>query len=210
MEEKQVEIWRPTQSGSEKIGSILFYENVTGLEVKRTATNVNLRIPSEIKLDWPEETALRPMLTNLRVIISLMDSPSGKVEVGIARDDEYRIATKIPESILQPEFIWRDGLAGLIFIEKNRSGDSPILELELHGELCYIAKCKGWSRKEVIRVHDPAIDTRTPPYQRIYGRVELSYRSDVWAKMIQTAFEASKDNPLLMLQPLLPFLIGNK
>ncbi|MDQ3816514.1 MAG: hypothetical protein M3362_02335 [Acidobacteriota bacterium] len=211
MEEKQVEIWRDARSGSkEKIGSIFFYENVTSLEVQRTATNLHLRIPSEIKLDWPKEDALRPMLTNLRVVISLMDSSLGKIEVGIARDEEYRIATTMPESILQPEFIWRDALAGLIFIEKTCAGDSPTLELELHGELCYIARCKGWDRKEVIRMHDLAIDTRTPPYQRLHGRVEVSYRSDVWTKMIQTVFEAAKDNPLLMLQPLLPFLMGNK
>src|SRR3977135_4272730 len=130
MDQKQVEIWRPNERGQEKIGSVFFYEDVTSLEVQRTATSVNVRIPSEIKLHWAEQKELAPSLTNRGATIFLKDSPLGKIEVGIARDDEYHLATKIPESLLQPEFLWRDALPGLIFIEKNRTAESPVLEIE--------------------------------------------------------------------------------
>jgi hypothetical protein len=209
MTEKLIEIRRSTDTGQQKIGSILFPENLTSLEVNRTATSVNLKLPSEIRLDWTEET-LCPMLSNLRVAIYLTDSRLGKIEVGMARDEEYRIATKMPVSISEPEFIWRDALAGLIFIEKSRGGDSPVFEFELHCELSYSVKCKRWFGQDVVLMQDAAADVRTRPFQRVHGTVKVSYPGDLWEKMIQTAFEASKDNPLFVLQPLLPFLTGNK
>lgn len=189
---------------------MFFYEDVTSLEVQRTATSVNVRIPSEIKLHWAEQKELAPMLTNLRATIFLKDSPLGEIEVGIARDDEYHLATKIPESVLQPEFLWRDALAGLIFIEKNKTAESPALEIELYGELCYAVKCKRWFERDVILTNDVSAVVRTPAFQRIRGRVELCYRPEVWRGMIMAVLDAARDNPLLVMQPLLPFLSGDK
>lgn len=189
---------------------MFFYEDVTSLEVQRTATSVNVRIPSEIKLHWAEQKELAPMLTNLRATIFLKDSPLGKIEVGIARDDEYHLATKIPESMLQPEFLWRDALAGLIFIEKNKTAEAPALEIELYGELCYAVKCKRWFERDVILTNDVSAVVRTPAFQRIRGRVELCYRPEVWRGMIMAVLDAARDNPLLVMQPLLPFLSGDK
>lgn len=212
MEEKQVKIWQSTGNGEEKVGSVVFHENVTAIELQRTATNVNLKIPSEIRLTWKDKDKMRPMLTNIRVLIYLKDSTGGRLEVGMARDDEHRMASTSPESILKTELIWRDSLAGLIYIEKNRTGVSPALEFELQAELCFVVRCKEWwsSKSGQIRLEDPPADVVTPPFQRVRGKVELSYPADVWSRMIQTAFEASQDNPLLVLQSLLPFLAGNK
>jgi hypothetical protein len=189
---------------------VVFFEDVTSLEVQRTAIGVNVKIPSEIKLRWAEEKELAPMLTNLRATIFLKDSPLGKIEVGIARDDESYLATKIPETVRHPEFLWRDALAGLIFVEKNRATESPALELELYGELCYAVRCKRWFERDVILSNEVPALVRTTAFQRIRGRVELCYRPEAWRGMIEAVFDASRDNPLLMMQPLLPFLSGNR
>lgn len=211
-EEKQVRIWQPTRAGKESIGSIFFYENVDRLMLQRTATGVNLRLPSKVELGYPGEIAGRPMLSNLRAVISLK-SPSGDTtEVGIARDEKnYYLAMK-PVGNFDPEFIWRDALAGLIFIEKNRAGTAPVLEIELRGELCYVVQCKEWRPKESgrLQVEETSNDVRTPPVLSLHESIEISYPIDVWMRMIQEAFETSQDSPLLALQSLLPFLTGNK
>jgi hypothetical protein len=45
---------------------------------------------------------------------------------------KYYLVTETPETVRQPEFLCRDALAGLIFVEKNRARN-PTLELELAG-----------------------------------------------------------------------------
>ena len=57
---------------------------------------------------------------------------------------------------------------------------------------------------------DVAAMVQTPPFQRVRGRVEVRYKREIWRQMIDVAFEASLDSPLLMTQPLMPFLRGNK
>jgi hypothetical protein len=210
MERKDVEIWRPTDSGQEKIGCVSFDENITSLDVRATALNVDLKIPSEIKLSWPRESELAPMLNNLRATINLKLSTQQTIEVGTVRDDDYYLATKAPETIRQAGFIWKDALAGLIFIENHRTSDSPTLEIELLGELSYAVKCKRWFPRDVIMMDDVAAMVLTPPFQRVRGRVELRYKPEVWRQMIDVAFEASIDSPLLITQPLIPFLRGDK
>lgn len=210
MKEKQIEIWRPNETGQVKAGYIVFREDVTTLEVQRTATGANIRIPSKIALFRPDAEALAPLLSNLWASISLKDPSLEKIEVGIARGDDYYLATKIPESIRETEFLWRDALAGLMFIEKNCTVDSPVLEIELHGEFCYAVDCKRWFEKDVAMMNEVRATVRTVPFQRIHGRVELSYPPEVWRKMIEAVLDASRDNPILMLQPLIPFLMGTK
>lgn len=209
-EEKHVGMWRPTRDGRERIAAIFFHEKVEKLSLQRTATNVHLTIPSTIELRLGQSTWL-PMLTNLRATISLSSPSIGTIEVGVARDENYYIS-KTPEGLHEAGFIWRDALAGLIFIEKNRGDGRPMLQIRLEGEICYVAKCKEWwsSESGQIRVGDSPVDVRTPPVEMIWqpNHVEVSYPSDAWAKMIQEAFEASQDNPLLALQSLLPFLMG--
>jgi hypothetical protein len=210
MEGKDVEIWRPTDSGQERIGCVTFHENVSSLDVRATALNVDLTIPSEIKLRWPRESELAPMFSNLRATIHLKLSPEQTIEVGTVRDDDYYLANKAPETIRQAEFIWKDALAGLIFIENHRTSDAPTLEIELLGELSYAVKCKRWFPREMIMMDDVAAVVQTVPIQRVKGRVEVRYKPEVWRQMIDVAFEASIDSPLLMTQPLIPFLRGIK
>jgi len=208
-EEKHIGVWRPTREGKERIGAIFFHEKVEKLDLKGTATNVNLKLPSTIELmlgqsRWP------PMLTNLRAVISLKSPSAGMIEVGMARDENYYIS-KNPEGSHEAEFIWRDALAGLIFIEKNRGDSQPVLHIELIGEICYIVKCKEWWPNDsgTVRVGESHAEVRTRPMQNFSGQVEISYPGEVWAKMIQEAFKISQDNPLLALQSLIPFLIGD-
>lgn len=116
------------------------------------------------------------------------------------------------EGTHEAKFIWRDALAGLIFIEKHRGDDGPVLQIELNGELCYVVKCKEWWPDEPgrFRMGDTSADVRTQPTRSVREQVEVSYPGQVWAKMIQEASELSQDNPLLALQSLLPFLTGGK
>lgn len=208
-EEKHIGVWRPTREGKERIGAIFFHEKVEKLDLKGTATNVNLKIPSTIELrlgqsHWP------PMLTNMRAVISLNSPSVGTIEVGMARDENYYIS-KNPEGSHEAEFIWRDALAGLIFIEKNRGDSQPVLHIELKGELCYVVKCKEWWPNDpgTVRVGESHAEVRTRPMQNFSEQVEISYPGEVWAKMIQEAFKISQDNPLLALQSLIPFLMGD-
>jgi hypothetical protein len=208
-EEKHVGVWRPTRQGKERIAAIFFHEKIEKLGIKSTATNINLKIPATIELRLGEST-WPPMLTHLRAIINLRSSSGDTIEVGMARDENYYIS-KVPEGSHEAEFILRDALAGLIYIEKNRGNIQPVFQIELKGELCYIVKCKEWfpSESGKFRLEDSPANVRTWPAQSFSERVEISYPSEVWAKMIQEAFEASRDNPLLTLQSLLPFLTGS-
>jgi hypothetical protein len=208
-EEKHVGVWQSTTNGKERVAAIFFPEKVEKLEVRRTATNVNLILPSEILLRCGTKSTWRPMLTELRATLSLNYPSVGIMEVGVARDENYYIAGAA-EKPYDADFIWRDALAGLIFIEKHRGDSPPVFQIELKGELCYVVKCQEWWPEEPgrFRMGDTSADVRTQPFQRISESVEVSYPSDVWASMIREAFEASLDNPLLALQPLLPFLTG--
>jgi hypothetical protein len=208
-EEKHVGVWRPTSQGKERIGAIFFHEKIEKLDLKSTATNVHLKIPATIELRLGEST-WPPMLTNLRAVIRLRISSGDLIEVGMARDENYYIS-KVPEGTHEAEFIWRDALAGLIYIEKTRGNAAPVFEIQLKGELCYVVKCKVWYPDEPgkFRMGDSPADVRTRPMQALTERVEISYPGEVWARMIQEAFEASHDNPLLTVQSLLPFLTGS-
>lgn len=211
-EEKHVGVWRPTGEGRERIAAILFHEKVEKLSLQPTATNVNLTIPSTIELRLGQSMR-PPMLTNLRATISLKSPSVGTIDVGVARDENYYIS-KTPEGSHEAEFIWRDALAGLIFIEKKRGDGRLVLQIKLEGEICYVVQCKEWWSNESgqIRVEDSSVSARTPPVKLIWepNNIEVTYPSDAWAKMIQEAFEATEDNPQLALQSLLPFLTGNK
>src|ERR1700742_5118619 len=163
-EEKNVGVWRPTRDyGRERIAAIFFHENVEKLSLQRTATNVNLKIPSTINLRLGQSTR-PPMLTGLRATISLISPSVSTIEVGLARDKNYYIS-KNPEGSHAAEFIWRDALAGLIFIERNRGDATPVLQIRVEGELCYIVQCKEWwsSESGQIRVGDNPVSARTPP-----------------------------------------------
>jgi hypothetical protein len=208
-EEKHIGVWRPTRQGKERIGAIFFHEKVEKLDIKSTATNVHLKIPATIELSLGQST-WPPMLTNLRAIISLRLSSGSTIEIGMARDENYYIS-ETPEGTHKAEFIWRDALAGLIYIEKNRGDTGLVLQIELQGELCYVVNCKVWYPDEPgkFRMGESPADVRTQPRQALTGLVEISYPDEVWAKMIQEAFEASQDNPLLTVQSLLPFLTGS-
>jgi hypothetical protein len=208
-EAKHIGVWRPTREGKERIGAIFFHEKIEFLDLTGTATNVNLKIPSTIELmlgksRWP------PMLTNMRAVISLKSPSAGMIEVGMARDENYYIS-KNPEGSHEAELIWRDALAGLIFIEKNRGDSQPVLHIELKGEICYVVKCKEWWPNDsgTVRVGESHAEVCTRPMQNFSEQVEISYPGEVWAKMIQEAFKVSKDNPLLALQSLIPFLMGD-
>jgi len=214
-EEKHVGVWLPYDGGKERFVAIFFPEKVEKLDLQPTATGVNLKIPSEIEVRCGRGSRGRPMATSLRATISLNSPSAGLIEVGVARDENYYIA-EAKERTLEAEFVWRDALAGLIFIEKHRGDGRPVLRIDLDGELCSVVKCKEWWPNEpgTYRSGETYAEARTRPLQRIgkYGdpsHVEVSYPGEVWAKMIQEAFEASRDNPLLALQSLLPFLTGS-
>lgn len=207
-EEKHVGVWRPTREGKERVAAIFFHEKVERLRLQPTATSVHLTVPATIQLRLGQST-WPPMLTDLRAVISLKSHSAGTIEVGVARDENYYIS-KVPEGTHEAEFVWRDALAGLIFVEKNRGDAGPVFEIELKGELCYVVKCKEWFLDEPgkFRMGDSAAEVRTRPAQAFSERVEISYPAEVWGRMTQEAFEASRDNPLLALQSLLPFLTG--
>lgn len=216
-EEKNVGVWQPNNDGGQdRVAAIFFPEKVEELEIEPTATNVNLIIPSEIEVRCGSKVRWRPMLSDLRATISFNSPSAGTIEVGVARDENYYIA-ETQDKTHKANFVWRDALAGLIFIEKHRGDGRPVLRIDLDGELCYVVKCKEWwpDERGKVRMGETSAEVRTRPVRRISrqahaSHVEVSYPGEVWAKMIREVFEASQDSPLLALQSILPFLTGNK
>jgi predicted RNase H-like HicB family nuclease len=198
-EEKHIGVWRPTRQGRERIGAIFFHKKVEKLDIKSTATNVHLKIPATIELSLGQST-WPPVLTNLRAIISLRLSSGSMIEVGMARDENYYIS-ETPEGNHKAKFIWRDAVAGLIYIEKNRGDAGPVFQIELQGELCYIVNCKQWFPDEPgkFRTGESPADVRTRSKEVLTGLIEISYLGEVWARMIRKAFEASQEVTLQRL-----------
>jgi hypothetical protein len=203
MERKEVEI---RDAGGGKVGAIVFDENPPLLNVTRTGTGINLTIPAEVELRWPNRDEPRPSLTNLRIIAYMRDPKGQEIELCRIRDDDYYEAAS-PQGTSQAKLIWTDALRGIIFIESMRSGNGPQLEIIVRGELCYIVKCAEAPdpQDQRIIVRPLRYEVRTAPRVRLSERIAISFPTEVWEKMVQTAFALSQDDPYLLALPLYSF-----
>jgi hypothetical protein len=195
------------ESDGIQIGAIIFDETPQKLEVQRTATGINLRIPAELNLKWPDRSQPRPHVSNVRAVVLLVGSPKSEIEVARVRDDDYYEAAS-PQKTVPLDLLWTDALPALIYIEQSRLSERPQLEIRVQAELAYVVVCpeapEPSSSRTVVR--PLRYEVLTSPKQRIHDKVLISYPLDVWEAMIRTAFEASRDDPYLLTLPLRSFL----
>jgi hypothetical protein len=204
MRRKEVEI---KDAGGVKVGAVIFDESPAQLNITRTATGINLTIPTEVELRWPKRDEPRPTLTNLRVVVSMRDRSGSETEICRIRDDNFYEAAS-PSKTSPAQLIWTDALRGLIFIEGRRAEKQAEFIIWVYGELGYIVRCAETPNPDDNRVivHPLRYDVRTAPRVYIAERTYISYPVDIWEKMSLTAFEASQDDPYLLSLPLHSFL----
>ena len=162
-------------------GAITFEENPAHLHAQRTANGFKLSIPIRIGFYSVLDSEPMPMLSNLHGTILVSDSPNGpKLDVGRIYGDSWftgsRRRDEDPRSLYERDdsLTWAGSLVELAMFEKFRDGRVPQLELDLHGEFCFLQ----------YGVHQ-YLGIRTEP-QRFYAHnVQLTYPREVWIKMLQ-------------------------
>lgn len=190
---------------SNKFGSIIFNESPPSLEIKRTAVGVDLTIPAGIKFASVEKGDPNPIVSDIRAVISMVKSPQSEIELGRAYDPDY-YEVPLPQPSVPLGLVWSNVLPALVYIERNRPEIPVQLEIVVRAELSFGVLVTGAPHPEYVTVQPLHYRMRTVPRQRIYGRVFLTYASEVWQKMIQKAFEASRHDPYLLMEPLHRFL----
>lgn len=193
-----------TLSGN-KFGSIVFNESPPRLEIKRTAVGVDLTIPAEIKFESVEKRDPNPIVSDVRAVISMVKSPQSEIELGRAYDPDY-YEVPLPQRSVPLGLVWSNVLPALVYVERNRPEIPLQLEIVVRAELSFGVLVTGAPHPDYVTVEPLHYRMRTVPRQRIQGRVFLTYPPEVWQKMIEEAFEASRYNPYLLTEPLHRFL----
>lgn len=161
----------------------MFEENPMHLHAQRTAAGFKLSIPVKIGFYTVLRGEPMPMLSDLRGTVLVGDSPGGqKAEVGRIYSDSwftgYRRREEDPSSIHHRDesLTWQGSLAELAVFEKIRDGRVPQLEIDLHGEFCYL-----------VEGAHPYLGVRTEP-QRFFssGHLQVTYPREVWIRMLQS------------------------
>lgn len=170
------------RSSSERLeGVISFEESPEHLHAQRTAAGFKMRIPIKMGFYSVLDGEPMPMLSNLRGTVIVSHSPGGtKLEVGRVYNDSwftgYRRREEDPQKLHQREdsLNWEGSFAELAVFEKFRDGRVPQLEIDLHGEFCFL----------LSRVHQ-YLGVRTEPQQIYSDNVHITYPREVWISMLR-------------------------
>lgn len=162
-------------------GKIIFIEKPVRLYAYRTVGGFSLSLPMKIMLRYVAENEPLPMISNLRGVITA-DVGGSKIEVGRAKWESWSTGYVYRESpggmsSKDADLTWHGTFAELAYFERLRNGDSPKLEIVVHGELCYLINDPGTRRR---------VRTQPETVFSSYGYVTVSYPKEIWIAMLNS------------------------
>ena len=137
------------------------------LQAVRTAEGFDIRLPAQLTLVCANRDQLQPLVSNLRVAVSVRTEDGTEFDVGLAADPSFYPGL-VPEGVFRLSLQWRGPLKVLALLEKLRNGKPLRLGYTVKGEICGLVQLPN--RRHRLRT-DP---------QYIHGSVEVEYPADVW------------------------------
>jgi hypothetical protein len=183
MAEKNV----PLVVNDTSVGEVIFDESPTSLELIRTAYGSNLRIPTYVVLRWNDRAQPCPLMTNLRVVMSIDTGASKSLEVGRLTDDlMYSGTTSAKDHRMDAELFWINIAPALAAIRKIYDNDSPKLNLAVSCNVNFLVRVIGATPSNVVMVDQLTYSVLSFPRQ-IRSTLQLKYPQDTWNNMLQAA-----------------------
>lgn len=183
MAEKSV----PLVVNETNVGDIIFDETPTSLELVRSAYGSNVTIPTYVVLRWNDRTQPCPLMTNLRVVMSIDTRPGESLEIGRLNDNSmYFGSQSARDHRTAAELIWVNVAPALAAIRKTYNNDPPNLNLAVSCSLNLIVRVIGETPSNVVMVNPLIYSVLSFPRQ-IRSTLQLKYPKDTWSNMLQAA-----------------------
>lgn len=197
--------------GDTTVGNVFFIENPQRLWSERTAAGFNLTIPAEITLRQAPENEPQLCLNNIRLTFSLKRQHAHDFELGRLHHDSSYIAyvgSNPKGHPLKFTPVWPATIPALLAIEGLREeGKPPTIHIQLDAELCYVITVEQW--QDHVRTARKRFRVTTVP-QHVSDGTDITYPADVWNELVERVLAESRDDPYLMILPLMPLFAARK